>query len=32
VMVMHEGRVRRIIPIEEASQEYIMSLAVGKGV
>ncbi len=31
VMVMHEGRVTGILPIEEASQEKIMGLAIGKG-
>lgn len=32
IMVMHEGRITGMLPIEEASQESIMSLAVGKGV
>lgn len=32
IMVMHEGRVTGIMPIEAASQENIMSLAVGKEV
>lgn len=31
VMVMHEGRVMGILPIETASQEKIMGLAIGKG-
>lgn len=32
IMVMHEGHITGILNIEEASQESIMSLAVGKGV
>lgn len=32
VLVMHEGRVSGILDIEDANQESIMSLAVGKGV
>lgn len=32
VMVMHEGRIKGILNIEDASQESIMSLAVGKEV
>lgn len=32
IMVMHEGRLTGMLSIEEASQEKIMSMAVGKGV
>lgn len=32
IMVMHEGRITGMLSIEEASQEKIMRMAVGKGV